>query len=161
MPQIIRVQAPSQGKHRLCTGAPFAGPGLVWDSFDHLAHRVANSARQLFGYTPTEDVRPDPAVAPAKFRSEGIMKSYVYFNNNGHEEMKQIESHCKDGTCVQRTRSFAPHHGEAHAVHRSIPKVAQDHAGQAAATSPRSLPKVMPHASLQAATVGRLQPYEA
>ncbi|CAE7745940.1 unnamed protein product [Symbiodinium sp. CCMP2456] len=125
MPQIIRVRTPTKAaKPRLCTGSPFQGPGLVWDGFDNLAHRVANSARRLFGYTPaTDDVRHDEiAMPPANHKSEGIMKSYVYFNNNGHEEMKQIESHCKDGTCVQRTRTFAPHSMQA--VHHPVPQAA-------------------------------------
>ncbi|OLP95111.1 hypothetical protein AK812_SmicGene22809 [Symbiodinium microadriaticum] len=104
--------------------SPFQGPGLFWDGFDNLAHRVANSARRLFGYTPAaDDVRHDEiAMPPANHKSEGIMKSYVYFNNNGHEEMKQIESHCKDGTCVQRTRTFAPH--SLQAVHHPVPQAA-------------------------------------
>ncbi|CAE7812020.1 ASPH [Symbiodinium microadriaticum] len=123
MPQIIRVRTPTKAaKPRLCTGSPFQGPGLFWDGFDNLAHRVANSARRLFGYTPAaDDVRHDEiAMPPANHKSEGIMKSYVYFNNNGHEEMKQIESHCKDGTCVQRTRTFAPH--SLQAVHHPVPQ---------------------------------------
>eukprot|EP00439_Symbiodinium_sp_Y106_P051089 s405_g6.t2 len=125
MPQIIRVRTPTKAaKPRLCTGSPFQGPGLVWDGFDNLAHRVANSARRLFGYTPAaEDVRHDEvAMPPANHKSEGVMKSYVYFNNNGHEEMKQIESHCKDGTCVQRTRTFAPHSMQA--VYHPVPQAA-------------------------------------
>lgn len=162
MPQIIRVRTPTKAaKPRLCTGSPFQGPGLVWDGFDNLAHRVANSARRLFGYTPAaDDVRHDEiAMPPANHKSEGIMKSYVYFNNNGHEEMKQIESHCKDGTCVQRTRTFAPH--SLQAVHHPVPQAAtaDQHVHKvhaAAGQSPQARPDIQ-HSTHQATGM----PYEA
>ena len=40
LPQVIRPE-----KQRSC-----GSPGLVWDNLDHLAHRVANSARRMLGY---------------------------------------------------------------------------------------------------------------
>lgn len=122
MPQIIRVRpsGSKEAKHRMCSGSPT----LMWDSMDHMAHRVANSARWLLGYAPepgnqgNQQEEASGQLSGQPLRSEGVMKVYSYFNNNGHEEMKQVESHCKDGACVQRSRTFAPN--------PSVPKEPKD-----------------------------------
>ncbi|CAJ1372999.1 unnamed protein product [Effrenium voratum] len=120
LPQIIRVrplEPKTSAPHRMCAGSP----RLIWDGLDTLASRVVSSTRRLFGYTAAEPAADHAAQAHAaapdlRFgRSEGIMKSYSYFNTNGHEEMKQVESHCKDGTCVQRSRTFSPQNLAPHA----------------------------------------------
>lgn len=104
MPQIIRVRplGHKAAKQRMCSGSP----SLVWDNMDQMMHRMTNSARWLLGYAPTETVAPQEAVEVPQ--SEGVMKVYSYFNSNGHEELKEVESHCKDGTCVQRSRTLTP-----------------------------------------------------
>lgn len=103
MPQIIRVRplGHKAAKQRMCSGSP----SLVWDNMDQMMHRMTNSARWLLGYAPTETQPQEAAEVP---RSEGVMKVYSYFNSNGHEELKEVESHCKDGACVQRSRTLTP-----------------------------------------------------
>jgi len=105
MPQIIRVRplGHKAAKQRMCSGSP----SLVWDNMDQMMHRMTNSARWLLGYAPTETETP-PQEAVQVPQSEGVMKVYSYFNSNGHEELKEVESHCKDGACVQRSRTLTP-----------------------------------------------------
>lgn len=110
--QIIRVREPKA--KRMCSGSP----GLIWDGLDTVVHRVTNSARRVLGYAPVETEKtPHENLQPLALRSEGVMKMYTYSNNNGQEEMKEVQSHCKDGTCVQRSRIFAPSSVKEHLQH--------------------------------------------
>ncbi|CAK9022089.1 Aspartate beta-hydroxylase domain-containing protein 2 [Durusdinium trenchii] len=112
LPQIIRVREPKA--KRMCSGSP----GLIWDGLDTVVHRVTNSARRVLGYAPVETEKtPHENLQPLALRSEGVMKMYTYSNNNGQEEMKEVQSHCKDGTCVQRSRIFAPSSVKEHLQH--------------------------------------------
>eukprot|EP00440_Ansanella_granifera_P038366 gb/GFBE01041628.1/.p1 GENE.gb/GFBE01041628.1/~~gb/GFBE01041628.1/.p1 ORF type:complete len:342 (+),score=46.12 gb/GFBE01041628.1/:1-1026(+) len=112
LPRIVRVRPSKHAGHRLCAGT-IEGPGMIWDGIDRFAHRVADGARHFLGYPPSAPSMPrheflQSNIAGPVGRDEGFMQTFTYSNTNGHEEMRQIQAHCQDGTCVQRTRTYSP-----------------------------------------------------
>eukprot|EP00930_Biecheleria_cincta_P093549 TRINITY_DN8397_c0_g1_i1.p1 TRINITY_DN8397_c0_g1~~TRINITY_DN8397_c0_g1_i1.p1 ORF type:complete len:362 (-),score=57.95 TRINITY_DN8397_c0_g1_i1:254-1339(-) len=97
------------GHRRLCAGH---GP-LVWDGLDRLAHRIADSARNLLGF-PGPSVATSSALSmpgggtPERSEGESFFTSYTFSSQDGHAHLKHVESRCQDGVCVQRSRTFTP-----------------------------------------------------
>jgi len=107
------IDAPKARQHRWCAGSGSPrGGSLIWDGLDRLVTRAACSAKQFFGYAPTNSRRLHDAGLCSHgvggVGGDGYFKTYSYTNINGRQELQQVDSHCHDGTCVKRTRTYSP-----------------------------------------------------